>query len=73
VISKPIFTKIGNNILSFCKYWPDDGLFRPKLVASSRNNKIKRLLCQAEYIFNFILIITLITLSFGVFTAHQDL
>jgi len=22
-------------------YWPDDGLFRPKLVANNRNNKIK--------------------------------
>ena len=25
-----------------CKYWPDDGLLRPKLVANNRNNKIKR-------------------------------
>jgi hypothetical protein len=28
--------------LSFCKYWPDGGLLRPKLVANDRNNKIKR-------------------------------
>jgi len=21
-------------IFNFCKYWPDDGLFRPKLAAS---------------------------------------
>jgi len=26
----------------FCKYWPDDGLFRPKLAADNINNKIKR-------------------------------
>ena len=26
--------------LSFCKYWPDDDLFRLKLV--EKNNKIKR-------------------------------
>jgi len=27
--------------LSFCEYWPNDGLFRPKLVANNRNNKTK--------------------------------
>jgi hypothetical protein len=25
--------------LSFCEYWPDDGLFRPKLVASNKIGK----------------------------------
>ena len=39
------------------KYWPDDGLFRPKLVANIWNNKIKRQLCQTEYIFYSILIL----------------
>jgi len=29
---------ICTSILSFCKYWPDDDLFRLKLVASNRNN-----------------------------------
>lgn len=37
----------------FCKYWPDNGLLRSKLVA---NNEIIRQiniqLCQKEYIFN---------------------
>jgi hypothetical protein len=28
--------------LRFFKHWPDDGLFRPKLVANIWNNKIKR-------------------------------
>ena len=36
--------------------WPDDGLFRPKLVAKILNNKIKRRFYQTEYIFYFILI-----------------
>ena len=27
--------------LSFCKYWPDDGLLSPKLVAKNGNNKTK--------------------------------
>jgi len=39
--------------LSFCKYWPDDGLLRRKLVTNNRNSKIKRQLCQTEYIFKF--------------------
>jgi len=33
---------ICTNILNFCKYWPDDGIVRRKLVASNRNNKIKK-------------------------------
>jgi hypothetical protein len=41
----------------FCKYWPNDDLLRPKQVANKRNNKIKRPLCQTEYIFNVILIL----------------
>jgi hypothetical protein len=28
--------------LSFCKYWPADGLLKTKLVTNSRNIKIKR-------------------------------
>jgi hypothetical protein len=37
----------------FCKYWPDDGLLRPKLVANNRIlTKINIQLCQKEYIFN---------------------
>ena len=43
--------------LSFCKYWPDDDLFRPKLIANIWNNKIKIYLYQTEYIFYFILIL----------------
>ena len=30
---------ICNRMFKFCKYWPDDGLFRPKLVAKIWNNK----------------------------------
>jgi hypothetical protein len=30
------------NILYVLLYWPDDGLLRPKILANSRNNKIKR-------------------------------
>ena len=26
----------------FCKYFPDDGLLRPKLIVNNRNNKTKR-------------------------------
>ena len=35
----------------FCKYWPDDGLLRPKLVANSRIIiEINLQLCQTKYI-----------------------
>lgn len=33
----------------FCKYWPYDGLLRPKLVANNRNNK-KIVLSDGVYI-----------------------
>jgi len=39
--------------LCFRKYWPDDGLLSPKLIANNRNNKRERQLCQTEYIFHF--------------------
>jgi hypothetical protein len=35
---RPICTSF---FLSFYKYWPDDGLFKPKLVANIWNNKLK--------------------------------
>ena len=44
--------------LSFYKYWPDDGLVRPKLDANTWNNKIKRRLWQTEYMFYLILILS---------------
>jgi len=43
------------HVLSFCKYWPDDGLLRPKLVANNKKNEKK--FVSAGYIFNFILIL----------------
>ena len=39
--------------LNFCNYWPDDGLFRPKPVASDWNNKIERKMYQTQYMFYF--------------------
>ena len=44
-------------LIFFINIWPDNGLFRPKLVATIWNNKVKRKLCQTEYLFCFILIV----------------
>jgi hypothetical protein len=43
---------ILSGILIVCKYWPDNGLFRPKLEASDWNNKIKRYLSHSQYTFH---------------------
>ena len=39
--------------LSFCKYWPDDGLLRPTLVANFWNNKIKVVSGAVHILFHF--------------------
>jgi hypothetical protein len=45
--------------LSFYKYWPDDGLFRPKLVANIWNNKIKKIVVTdgVHTLFNFNIVV----------------
>jgi hypothetical protein len=58
---------ICTSIFKFWKYWPDDGLFRPKLVANIWNNKKKIYLWQAENISYFILI--LYFKQFGMFST----
>ena len=52
-ILRVILYAVCTGILKFLlKYWPDDGLFRLKLVANNWNNKIK--IVVSEYIFYFI-------------------
>ena len=58
---------IFTSICKFRKYWPDDGLFRPKVVANFWNNKTKIYFCQTKYIFYCILIFY----GFS-FEVHQD-
>ena len=36
----------------FCKYWPDDGPLRPKLVANSNITMNVIQLCQTEYMYS---------------------
>jgi len=43
----------------FINISPDNVLFRPKLVANIWNKNIFKKLCQTEYIFYIILILTL--------------
>ena len=52
--------------LSFWKYWSDDGLFGPKLVANNRKNKLKDSCVRRSKYFNILLryLINFITLIF---------
>ena len=38
------------SILIFFNIWPDDGLFRPKLVADIRNMKFKKVVSEGVHI-----------------------
>jgi hypothetical protein len=40
-VAYSIIRQYAPAFLSYCKYCPDDGLFRPKLVANNRKNKLK--------------------------------
>ena len=56
--------------LSLCKYWPGDGLFRPKLVTNNRNNKTENS-CVRRSTY-FILFYFNILLGYYVYwTVHQ--
>ena len=40
-----------------CKYWSDDGLLRPKLLANSNITINIIQLCQTEYLYNLFLLV----------------
>jgi hypothetical protein len=49
-VAYSIIRQYAPAFLIFCKYCPDDGLFRPKLVANNRKNKLKIVVSDGVHI-----------------------